>query len=149
MFGLLKKIGGAAAKEVKADYSGNRDYLEAVCAAAALVAIADGELEDSEKTKTINTLASHPVLGKMYDRNTIEKCADDMFKRAKDRSGRQSLAGELDDIKARADGQRMADDVYLVASDVAMADGEIEPEEAVVLEKIAKRLNVDPSKFDF
>jgi len=149
MFGLLKKIAGSAAKEVKADYSGNKDYLEAVCAASALVAMADGSLEDSEKTKVINILGKHPTLGKMYDRNAIEKTADEMFSRSKDMSGRQSLARELDDIGQRPDGKQMGEDVYLIAVDVSMADGEQEPEEKVVLEKIAKRLGVDVSKFDF
>lgn len=144
----MKKAFSAGAKEVAADYSQNKDYLEAVCAAAALVANADGEIEDSERSKVVRVLASHPVLGKMYQQGVIEQTAEVMFKRAKDASGRQSLARELDDIKGRDNGQ-MAEDVYLVAVDVAHADGEIEPEEDVVLKKIASRLNVDPSKFDF
>lgn len=149
MFGALKKAFGAGAREVKANYSENKDYLEAVCAASALVAMADGELEDTERTKVISVVASHPSLGTMYDRNTIETTADAMFKRSKDASGRQSLARELDDIKGRANGVQMAEDVYLVAVDVANADGELEPEEKVVLEKIAARLGVDPKRFEF
>lgn len=149
MFGALKKAFGAGAREVKANYSENKDYLEAVCAASALVAFADGELEDGERSKVVSVLANHPVLGKMYDRNAIEATADTMFKRAKDASGRQSLARELDDIKGRADGAQMSEDVYLIAVDVSAADGEVEPEEKVALEKIAKRLGVDPAKFEF
>ncbi len=149
MFGALKKALGAAHKEVAADYSQNRDYLEAVCAAAALVAMADGELEDTERTKTVSVLSNHPTLGKMYAQNVIEQTADAMFKRSKDSSGRQQLARELDDIKGRPDGSRMAEDVYLVAVDVSLADGEVEPQEADVLKKIAGRLGVDPTRFEF
>lgn len=149
MFGALKKAFGAGAREVKANYSANKDYLEAVCAAAALVAMADGELEDTERTKVISVIANHPTLGTMYDRNTIETTADAMFKRSKDASGRQSLARELDDIKGRENGAQMAEDVYLVAVDVSAADGEVEPEEKAVLEKIAGRLGVDPKRFEF
>ncbi len=149
MFGMLKKVLGAGAKEVKANYSENKDYLEAVCAASALVAYADGDLEDSEKAKVISIVSNHPTLGKMYDRNTIEATAETMFKRAKDASGRQGLARELDDIKGRPNGAQMAEDVYLIAVDVSAADGEVEPEEKIVLEKIAARLGVDPKQFTF
>lgn len=149
MFGALKKAFGAGAREVQANYSQNKDYLEAVCAASALVAMADGELEEVEKNKVIALLTNHSTLGKMYDRATVENTADAMFKRAKDASGRQSLARELDDIKGRPDGAQMAEDVYLIAVDVSAADGEVEPEEKVVLEKIANRLGVDPAKFTF
>ncbi|MFG1465223.1 TerB family tellurite resistance protein [Xanthobacter sp. DSM 24535] len=148
MFGAIKKAFKAGAKEVQADYSQNKDYLEAVCAASALVANADGEIEDSERSKVTRILTNHPVLGKMYQQNQIEVTAETMFKRAKDASGRQALARELDDIKGR-DGGQMAEDVYLVAVDVANADGEVEPQEAEILKKIASRLNVDTSKFDF
>ena len=149
MFGALKKAFGAGAREVQANYSQNKDYLEAVCAASALVAMADGELEEVEKNKVIALLTNHSTLGKMYDRATVEGTAETMFKRSKDASGRQSLARELDDIKGRPDGAQMAEDVYLIAVDVSAADGEVEPEEKVVLEKIASRLGVDPAKFTF
>jgi tellurite resistance protein len=149
MFGLLKKIGGAAAKEVSANYSENRDFLEAVCAASALVAFADGDLEDSERQKAAAIITGHATLGKMYDRNVIEQTIETMFKRAKDASGRQMLARELDDIKGRPNGAQMAEDAYLIALDIAGADGEIEPQETEVLKKIAGRLGVDASKFEF
>lgn len=46
-------------------------------------------------------------------------------------------------------GGNMADDVYLVAVDVAGADGNVADQEKEVLKKIANRLGVDPSKFEF
>lgn len=49
MFGALKRAMGAGAREVKAEYGENKDFLEAVCAAAALVAAADGDIEESER----------------------------------------------------------------------------------------------------
>lgn len=148
VFGALKKAFKAGAKEVQADYSQNRDYLEAVCAASALVANADGEIEDSERSKVVRILTNHQTLGKIYQPAIIEQTTETMFKRAKDASGRQALARELDDIKGRDDGQ-MAEDVYLIALDVAYADGEMEQEEADVLKKIAGRLGVDPARFEF
>lgn len=149
MLGFLKKVAGATAKEVKAEYGENKDFLEAVCAASALVAAADGEIEESEKRKVLAIISNHAQLGKLYQQNVIEATADTMFKRAKDSSGRQQLARELDDIKSRPQGAQMAEDVYLIAVDIALADGEIEPAEKDVLAKIANRLGVDPSKFEF
>lgn len=149
MLGALKRAFSAGGREVAASYSANKDYLEAVCAAAALVAAADGEIEDGEKFKLAKLITGHATLGKLYQQNVIEQTANEMFARAKDSSGRQQLARELDDIKGRENGAQMAEDVYLMAVDIANADGELEPAEVDVLKKIAGRLGVDPSKFEF
>lgn len=149
MFGALKRAMGAGAREVKAEYGENKDFLEAVCAAAALVAAADGDIEESERRKVVSIVQNHPTLSKLYQSNVIEQTAETMFKRAKETSGRQLLARELDDIKSRPNGQQMAEDAYLIALDIANADGELEPAEEAVLKKLAARLGVDASKFDF
>ncbi len=149
MFGALKRAMGAGAREVKAEYGENKDFLEAVCAAAALVAAADGDIEESERRKVVSIVQNHPTLSKLYQSNIIEQTADTMFKRAKETSGRQLLARELDDIKSRPNGSQMAEDAYLIALDIANADGELEPAEEAVLKKLAARLGVDASKFDF
>ncbi|WAC26389.1 tellurite resistance TerB family protein [Ancylobacter sp. SL191] len=149
MFGALKRAMGAGAREVKAEYGENKDFLEAVCAAAALVAAADGDIEESERRKVVSIVQNHPTLSKLYQSNIIEQTADTMFKRAKETSGRQLLARELDDIKSRPNGSQMAEDAYLIALDIANADGDLEPAEQEVLKKLAARLGVDASKFDF
>lgn len=149
MFSALKKAFGAGAREIKAEYGENRDFLEAVCAASALVAAADGDIEEVERRKVVSIVSNHPTLSKVYQSNVIEATAETMFKRAKDASGRQSLAREMDDIKGRPDGAQMAEDVYLIALDIAGSDGEIEPAEDAVLKKIAARLGIDATKFDF
>lgn len=146
MFNVLKKAFKATAKEVTADYSQNKNYLEAVAAVAALVANADGDIEPAERTKAVSVIASHPKLGKMYDQRVIKETADQMFERARDFSGRQSLAKELDDIKA---DKQMAEDVYAIGVDIAMADGDMEPAENEMLKKIAARLQIDASQFEF
>lgn len=151
MFGLktLRKVAGAASKEVKAEYGQNKDFLEAVLAASALVAAADGDIEESERRKVISVISNHPQLSKLYSTQVIEQTAETMFKRAKDASGRQMLARELDDVKGRPDGAQMAEDAYLIAQDIAYSDGELEPAEADVLKKLAARLSIDTSKFEF
>jgi tellurite resistance protein len=149
MFGILKKVAGAATKEVKAEYGQNKDFLEAVLAASALVAAADGEIEESERRKVISIISNHPTLSKLYSTQVIESTAETMFKRAKDASGRQMLARELDDVKGKTDGAQMAEDAYLIALDIANSDGEQEPAEADILKKLAARLGVDAAKFEF
>jgi tellurite resistance protein TerB len=149
MFGALKKAFSGAAREVSAEYGQNKDFLEAVCAAAALVAAADGDIEDSEKRKLVALISNHATLSKLYKQTDIETTADAMFRRAKEASGRQQLARELDDVKGKPNGAQMAEDVYLLALDIANADGEVEPQEDAVLKKIAGRLGVDAGKFDF
>lgn len=149
ILGGLKKAFSGAAREVSAEYGQNKDFLEAVCAGVALVAFADGELEDSEKLKAKDIVGTHSVLSKLYSRDVIEQTLSTMFGRAKDASGRQALARELDDIKGKPNGPQMSEDVYLIAVDIANADGELEEPEKVVLKKIADRLGVDPQKFEF
>ena len=153
VFGALKRLAGnlagAVTREINAAYGENTDFLEAVAASAALVAYADGDLEAAERSAIVSLIQKHPSLGKLYPLDVIEKTAEAMFKRAESASGRQALARELDDIKGRPNGTQMAEDVYLVALDVANAAGELEPEEEVVLKKVAARLGVDASKFDF
>ncbi len=149
MFGALKRVMGSAATQVKAEYGENKDFLEACCAACALVAAADGDIEDSERQKATRLITNHAALSKIYKQQEIETTLEMMFRRAKDASGRAQLARELDDLKGRPNGRTMAEDVYLLAVDVSMADGEQEPQEKVVLDKLAKRMDVDTTKFDF
>ncbi len=149
MFNILKRMAGGAAREVAAEYGQNKDFLEAVCAAASLVGWADGDLDQSEKTKAVSLITNHPVLGKLYKQDVIEQTANTMFSRGKDKSGRQLLARELDDLKGKPNGSQMAEDVYLLASDIAGADGKMDPTEEDVLKKLATRMGVDASKFEF
>lgn len=149
MFGVLKKALGAGSREVAAAYGENKDFLEAVCAGVALVAAADGDIEENERQKAVRILTNHQDLSKLYKQPDIEQTLETMFRRAREASGRQQLAREIDDIKSRPNGAKMAEDVYLVALDIAHADGELEPAEEAVLKKLAARLGVDPSRFEF
>jgi tellurite resistance protein len=72
MFNSLKRAFKAGATEVRAEYAENKDYLEAVCASCALVANADGNVSDVEKTKVISVISNHPTFSKLYNRNDIK-----------------------------------------------------------------------------
>jgi tellurite resistance protein len=150
MFGAIKSAFKAGAKasatELQAKYKENIDFLEAVCAGVALVAAADGEIEDAEVGAVQRLVSSNDKISACYQPHQISEVSTKMLALAKTQSGKQSLARQLDDIKGNA---TMCEDVYLIALDIAYADGELEPAEKETLAKIAKRLNVDVSKFDF
>lgn len=125
--------------------SGNKDFLEASCAASALVATSDGEVSDKEIETTTKVVSSNPSLTKAFKPTEIEKCIDTMLRRAAaGRTGRMGLYKEIDDIKSNAD---MAETVYLTALDIAEADGEVGAKERQTLNEIAKRLGLNPQAY--
>lgn len=149
MFGVFTRKVMDLTNKLISDLGKDEDFLEAACAAVALIAAADGSIEDSEREKAVRVISNHKTLGSVYKVHQIETCMESMFRKVKDASGRQELAQELDDLKGKSNGAQMADYVYLIAADVAAADGSVAPEETEVLKKLAKRLRVDPSKFEF
>jgi tellurite resistance protein TerB len=139
MLGFLKeKLASATSR-----FSGRTDLLEATCAAIALVSAADGDIEDEELATGLEQLTNHPTLSAAFSQSQIEACANTMFKRAKGGSmGRIGLMKEIEQAK----GKSTADDLELilaVAIDISRADGEVEPAELKVLEKIAATLRLD------
>lgn len=142
MFAKLKeKFSGSVNK-----YSGRKDFLEAVCAACALVSAADGEVEDEEVAQTIKGIASNPNLAGAFSSREIEATAEAMLKRAQGgRVGRAGLFKEIEDIAADHD---MAETVLLTALDVADSDGQVEPQEKEVLNKIAQKLGLNMANYD-
>jgi len=144
MFGL-KKLAGKVTGSVN-KFSGRKDFLEAVCAASALIAAADGDIEDAEVATVLKTIAAHPGLSGAFPTRDIEATADAMLKRAQaGRSGKLGLWKEVEDV---ASDPEMAETIFVTALDIAESDGEIEPAEQTVLNKLAQTLSVDPRKFD-
>lgn len=137
MFGMFKKNAAQAVQK----FSGRTDYLEAVCAAAALIAAADGEIEDGEVKATIKAVSANKSLREGFEQTVIEQTIEKMLARAGGgRVGRAGLWTEIEEVLKSAD---MAEAVVLTALDVAEGDGEIEPEEMKVLDRLAKMANVD------
>lgn len=121
--------------------SGKKDFLEAVCAAAALTAAADGEITDAEIATATKVVGSNPTLTAAFKTNEIERTTDTMLKRAQaGRTGRMGLYKEIEQVASSPD---MAETVYLCALDIAETDGNVGPEEKKVLAEIAKRLGVN------
>lgn len=141
MLGNLKKMLGDAGKK----YSGQKDFLEAVCAGAALVAAADGSVSDDEIDATLKAITSNATLSTSFNGREIEKCAQEMLQRAAGgRMGRMGLYREIEDIAADPD---KSEAVLLATLDVAEGDGNIDAEERKVLDKIAATLKLDVNKY--
>lgn len=141
MFAALKaKLSGGVNK-----YSGRNDFLEAVCAASALVAAADGDVSDAEVDQTIKAITSNANLSANFRTQEIERTADAMLKRAQGgRVGRSGLFKEIEDVAADHD---MAETVLLSALDVADHGG-IDEKEKAVLGSIAQRLGLNIANYD-
>lgn len=139
MFAKMKEKLAGGAKRMQ----GRTDLLEAVCAASALVAAADGEIEDSELEATVKAVTSNENLRIAFKPAEIESCIDKMLDRANGgRVGRMNLMKELDDVP-QDDGEM----ILLSALDVAEGDGDIDPKELGVLDEIAGKFGLKTSNY--
>ncbi|MGI3168427.1 tellurite resistance TerB family protein [Pseudooceanicola sp. C21-150M6] len=124
---------------------GRTDLLESVCASAALVAAADGSVDDSEIEATIKAVTANEALNTAFDARQIEGCMQRMLDRAGGgRVGQMNLMKELDDIAGNTDDAEMT---FLTALDIADADGEVDASEKAMIDKIGKRLGLNPSNY--
>ncbi len=138
---MFRKLFGKKAEAVVSKFNGRTDFLEGVCAGAALIAAADGEIEDAEIKTTVKAVKACKTLSNGFDQGTIEATINKMLDRAG--GGRVGRAGLWDEIREIAKDPEMSQAVVLTALDVAEGDGEIEPEEKIVLDRLAKELSVD------
>lgn len=121
--------------------SGRKDFLEAACASCALVAAADGEISDDEIRAATKAVTSNATLAASFKSSDIDKTIDLMLKRAQSgRSGRLGLYKEIEDLQGDAE---MGELVYLVALDVAEADGSIGTKEQEVLTMVARKFGLN------
>lgn len=122
-------------------YAESKDFLEAVCAAAARVAAADGEISNEEEKHTHDLILNHKVLGALYSKTEIENTVNTMLSKAHTFSGKLQLKREVEDVATKP--KQMREDVFIIAYDVANADGNVGDEEQKVLDKLAKELSID------
>lgn len=145
MFGMFKKLKGAGAEIAKKQVeASNKDLMEAAVGAVALLAYADGELEESE-TKAINDLLSTTKQLEVFG-NAVNVEFDRLCKRleAGYRMGRLEVLKEIEDVKSNKDEAEM---VLVLAIEIAYADGELEPEEEKELNTIAQKLGLRISDY--
>ena len=136
MFGKLKeKLSGGASK-----ISGKTDLLEGIAAMAALVSAADGEIEDSEVGAILDALNAHATLSAAFKAPEIEAALNKQLGRAKGgMAGKLALKREIAEMKDKNahDELEMA---FVIAIDVSLSDGEMEPAEKKVLDDLGKSL---------
>ncbi len=129
MFGKLKeKLTGAGQR-----MAGRTDLLEAACAGAALMAAADGSIDDSEVSAAIDAVKTNETMAAAFNESQIATTMDRMLTKANGSfTGRAALKKELGDIP-KEDGET----VFLVAMDVAFADGDFDETERKMAQEIA------------
>jgi len=155
MFGFKKKGGvlGAAAsaafKEMNANQQENLDFLEAAAAAIAIIATIDGNADSAERNKAISVIVKNKLLGSIFSQQQVESIVSASIDKASDGAGKQELVDELKDLKNHEKGSAYAKGCYLMAKDVANADGTIGEREGKALTVLASILGVNESDFAF
>lgn len=139
MFGKFfgKKTREARAAMAKLE---NRDLMEAAVYGVFYVASADGEIEPSEIEKIDRLLRNSSQLQGFGAElgNVIDRAKND-FNEGGPRIIRMNAERELADL---ANTPEQAEVVLNFMLTVAEADGEIEPEEVVVLERAAQKMGL-------
>lgn len=142
MFGKLKEMLGSGITRL----SGKTDLLEGIAAAGILVAAADGEMESEEVAVLIETLQGHDAISKAFTPTQIEQVVQKMINRASPNAagkigmvGKLALEKEVKEVKSKSSNE----DIELMMAilvDVSASDGEVEPQERVVINKIGNML---------
>ncbi|WP_237681877.1 TerB family tellurite resistance protein [Agrobacterium vitis] len=141
IFGKLKAAMSGATNKI----SGRKDFLEAVAAASALMASADGSVSDDEVLTVLAAAKANPNLKAAFSETDIDNAVNIMLDRAKTgRAGRLSLYKEIEDIKADPE---MSEIALSIALDVADSDGSFSDDEKAVAKTIAGKLNLDLNKY--
>ncbi|GLS87718.1 tellurite resistance protein [Cypionkella aquatica] len=143
MFGKLKeKLTGGAAR-----MNGKTDLLEGICAACVMVGAADGDFSDDEAQVALDRLLNHETISVAFSTAQIEQAFDKQAKRAKSgMSGRIALTREVEDVKKKSTNEDM-EMLFMIAIDVAGADGSIGDKEAAALNKIGTIIGLSLARY--
>jgi tellurite resistance protein len=138
MFSALKNLLTSGANKV----AGKTDYLEGTTAICALVAAADGSIDDSEYEAAVNTIKANKTLGGAFPEHQISARLERDFDKAKTRPGRLELKREIAEVKD-FDSKEMA---LMTALEVADQGG-ISDDEMKVLKECAGIFGLDLNKY--
>lgn len=121
----------------------NRAFLEGVLAAAALIVLADGKIDDCEIDGTIRFLDSHPALAgwSSDEKATLFR---DYATKAADPFAKIQLAGKISAQKSNPDA---ATTLIELALALAKADGDFAAAEKAVVVRICGYLNLDSAHY--
>ncbi len=142
MFGFFAKKAGDVKAELKKVE--NRDLMEAIVGGSLLVAAADGDIGNDELESLEKLVSSNPSLehfgaeiGKTINR--FETMLNAGF-----RIGKLKILREIADIK---NNPADAEEVFVNMLTIAEADGEISPEEIVILKEVGQQLGIRLADF--
>lgn len=147
MFGMFK----GKAKEAINQFSGNKDFLEAMCSGCALVAAAPeddgtpGSISDAEYDATLTVIRSNTAISAGFGSAEIESVFGKMAPKTATRSGKAELKNEIREAIARDKTGTMGQAIVLACLDVADQGGLSKSEETVMRE-IASICNVNYDK---
>lgn len=142
MFKMFKKK--AAAAQANLHKVENRDLMEAIVAGSVLVAYADGDCSGDELLKLNGIIESNDNLKHFGSEigATIDKYSA-MYESGA-RLAKIKLMKELEDVKADEDQKEEA---FVIAIEIADADGEIDEDELAILREIGKKLGLNPDNY--
>lgn len=142
MFGMFKKKAAAAAVAVhKVE---NRDLMEAIVAGAILVAYADGDCSGDELSKLSGIIENNDNLKHFGSEIgvTIDRFSS-MYESGA-RLAKMKLMKELQDVNA---DEEQKTEAFIIAIEIADADGDIDEKEMSVLKEIGKSLGLNPDNY--
>ena len=142
MFGSMFK---GKAKEAINQFSGNKDYLEGLCAGCALTAASEGGIDDAEYGAALSVIRGNSAIASAFSSGEIEQVFGRMTPKTNSRSGKAELKNEIREVVARDKTGQMGTAIVYACLDVADSGGISAPEEAVMRE-IAQICNVNYDK---
>lgn len=141
--GIFGNLLGKKANAAVQKFSGNMDFLEALCAGCALTAAAEGGIDDAEFEKTLKVIQANNAVSAGFNTMQIETTFTKMAKQTDTRMGKSQLKNEIREAVAR--DEAMGEAIVLTCLDVADTGG-ISPEEVEVMKQIAALCNVNYDK---
>jgi len=124
----------------------DEDFMKAFAGATALIACADGKIDNSEEEKIRNYIRNTKNL-KGFDVETVMK----HFKEYADaimcdlQMGQEIIYKALDEIKDERDSAKL---LIRACCAIGAADGNFDADERKVVKDICNRLNLDPRNFN-
>lgn len=142
--GLLNMFKGKT-KDAVNQFSGNKDFLEGLCAICALTAAAEGGIDDAEYDKTMVVIRANSAISAAFSSTEIESVFGKMAPKTNTRSGKSELKNEIREVLARDKTGAMGQAMMLAALDVA-DEGGISDAETSVLKDLANLCGVNYDK---
>lgn len=124
----------------------SKDFLHAALGGSALVIMADGTIDASEKSKMMGFIQSNEALS-VYDISEVLKVWKDYIEALEfdEDIGRAKALGAIGKIKGKDDQARL---VMRMVIAIGAADGDFDAEEKRVAAVVAKEMGLDPTEFE-